>query len=176
MTLVLRYVNKEGKLIEQFLSTVHAKDTTALSLQKEIHSLLLEHSLSRSQIRGHCYEGASNMQGEINRLKTLILKDTPSSYCIHCFAHQLHMTLVAIEKKQYGVDQLEMLREDEAQKLEELLVLGKVDMESGQNQELGLQRTGDTHWGSHVKTVRNFIALFSSIIHVLEVLANEGAD
>ncbi|XP_075074628.1 uncharacterized protein LOC142162206 [Nicotiana tabacum] len=133
MTLVLRYVNKEGKLIEQFLSTVHAKDTTALSLQKEIHSLLLEHSLSRSQIRGHGYDGAILLSREL-------------------------------------------LREDEAQKLEELLVLGKVDMESGQNQELGLQRPGDTHWGYYVKTVRNFIALFSSIIHVLEVLANEGAD
>ncbi|XP_070043043.1 uncharacterized protein [Nicotiana tomentosiformis] len=66
------------------------------------------------------------MQGEINGLKTLILKDTPSAY--------------------FG------------------------------NQELGLQRPGDTRWGSHFKTVHNFIALFSSIIHVLEVLASEGAN
>lgn len=89
MTLVLQYVNKQGKLIEWFLSIVHVKDTTTLSSQKAIYSLLLEHSLSQSQIRGHGYDGASNMQGEINGLKTLILKDTPSAYCIHYFAHQL---------------------------------------------------------------------------------------
>ncbi|XP_070034258.1 uncharacterized protein [Nicotiana tomentosiformis] len=134
------------------------------------------------------------MQGEINGLKTLILKDNPSAYCIHCFAHQLQLTLVAVAKKHCDVDQFfdivanvlnivgssfkrrNMLREDHAKKLEELQVLGEVHTGSGLNQELGLQRPGDTRWGSHFKTVRNFIALFSSIINVLEFLASEGAN
>ncbi|XP_075086345.1 uncharacterized protein LOC142169049 [Nicotiana tabacum] len=165
MALVLRYVNKEEKLIERFLSIVHVKKITSSSLQKAIYDLLLEHSLSPSQIRGQGYDGASNMQGEINGLKTLILKDNPSAYCIHCFAHQLQLTLVAVAKKYCDVDQFfyivakvlnivgssfkrrNMLREDQAKKLEELQVL-----------------------------VRNFIALFSSIINVLEFLASEGAN
>ncbi|XP_070046397.1 uncharacterized protein [Nicotiana tomentosiformis] len=61
-------------------------------------------------------------------------------------------------------------------KLEELQVLGEVHTGSGLNQELGLQRPGDTRWGSHFKTVRNFITLFSSIINVLEFLVSEGAN
>ncbi|XP_060202659.1 uncharacterized protein LOC132631073 [Lycium barbarum] len=192
MALVLRYVNKEGTLIERFLSVVHVKDTSAIALKDAIYSLLLEHSLSPSQIRGQGYDGASNMQGKINGLKTLVLEDTPSAYCIHCFAHQLQLTLVAVAKKHYDVDQFfdifanvlnivggsfkrrEILREDQAKKLEELLVLGEVYTGSGLNQELGLQRPGDTRWGSHFKTVHNFIALFSSIVHVLEVIAREG--
>nr|XP_033511105.1 uncharacterized protein LOC117275879 [Nicotiana tomentosiformis] len=64
----------------------------------------------------------------------------------------------------------EMLRYDQAKKLEELLVLGEVHTGSGLNQELGLQRAGDTRRGSHFKTMRNFISLFSSIVHVLGVL------
>nr|XP_016475904.1 PREDICTED: uncharacterized protein LOC107797516 [Nicotiana tabacum] len=134
------------------------------------------------------------MQGEINGLKTLILKDNPSAYCIHCFAHQLQLTLVAVAKQYCDVDQFfdivanvlnivgssfkrrDMLREDQAKKLEELQVLGEVHTGSGLNQELGLQRSGDTRWGSHFKTVRNFITLFSSIINVLEFLASEGAN
>ncbi|XP_019260376.1 PREDICTED: zinc finger MYM-type protein 1-like [Nicotiana attenuata] len=194
MALVLRYVNKEGKLIERFLSIVHVKTTTSSSLQKAIYDLLLEHSLSPSQIRGQGYDGASNMQGEINGLKTLILKDNPSAYCIHCFAHQLQLTLVAVAKNHCDVDQFfdivanvlnivgssikrrDMLREDQAKKLEELQVLGEVHTGSGLNQELGLQRPGDTRWGSHFKTVRNFITLFSSIINVLEFLGSEGAN
>lgn len=50
MSLVLRYVNKEGKLIERFLGVVHVKDTFAMSLKEAIYSLLIDHSLSRSQI------------------------------------------------------------------------------------------------------------------------------
>ncbi|XP_070023378.1 uncharacterized protein [Nicotiana sylvestris] len=165
MALILRYVNKEGKVIERFLSIVHVKDTSAKSLKEAICSLLLEHLLSKSQIRGQGYDGASNMQGEINGLKTLIMNDTPSAYCIYCFAHQLQLTL-----------RREMLRDDQAEKLEELLVLGEVHTGSGLNQELGLQRAGDTRWGSYFKTVRNFISLFSSIVHVLGVLAIEGSN
>ncbi|XP_060210282.1 uncharacterized protein LOC132637161 [Lycium barbarum] len=194
MALVLRYVNKEGKVIERFLGLVHVKDTSAKSLKEAIYSLLLDHSLSRSQIRGQGYDGASNKQGEINGLKTLILKDNSSAYCVHCFSHQLQLTLVAVAKKHHDVNNFfdilvnvlnivggsfkrrEMLRDDQVEKLEELLVLGEVHTGSGLNQELGLQRPGDTRWGSHFKTVRNFISLFSSIVHVLGVLANEGAN
>ncbi|XP_060201793.1 uncharacterized protein LOC132630222 [Lycium barbarum] len=109
MSLVLRYVNKEGTLIERFLSVVHVKDTTAIALKDVNYSLLLEHSLSPSQIRGQGYDGASNMQGKINGLKTLVLEDTPSAYCKHCFAHQLQLTLVVIAKKHYDVDRFLIL-------------------------------------------------------------------
>nr|XP_009799704.1 PREDICTED: zinc finger MYM-type protein 1-like [Nicotiana sylvestris]XP_016458743.1 PREDICTED: zinc finger MYM-type protein 1-like [Nicotiana tabacum]XP_016458744.1 PREDICTED: zinc finger MYM-type protein 1-like [Nicotiana tabacum] len=194
MALVLRYVNKEGELIERFLGLVHVKDTSAHALQNEIYSLLLQHSLSSSLIRGQGYDGASNMQGNINGLKTLILKDNPSAHCIHCFAHQLQLTLVVVAKKHHDVNNFfdilanilnvvggsykrrEMLRDDQAKKLDELLVLGEVHTGSGLNQELGLQRPGDTRWGSHFKTLRNFVSLISSIVHILGVLANEGSN
>ncbi|KAK4730118.1 hypothetical protein R3W88_023106 [Solanum pinnatisectum] len=89
MPLVLRYVNKNGELIESFLGIVHVGDTSARSLQKEIYSLLLDHSLCLSRLRGQGYDGTSNMQGEKNGIKSLILQDAPSAYYIHCFAHQL---------------------------------------------------------------------------------------
>ncbi|KAM3248906.1 zinc finger MYM-type protein 1 isoform X1 [Capsicum annuum] len=148
MILVLRYVNKEGRLIERFLSVVHVKDTSARSLKDAICSLLLEHNLSSSHIRGQGYDGASTMQGEFNGLKILIMKDTPSAYSVHCFAHQLQLTLVAVAKKHHEVDQFfdilanilnivggffkhrEMLRDDQIKKLEELLMLVKFIQEA----------------------------------------------
>ncbi|XP_047267660.1 uncharacterized protein LOC124898080 [Capsicum annuum] len=151
--LVLRYVNKEGKLIERFLSVVHVKDTSARSLKDAIYSFILEHNLSSSHICRQGYDGASNMQGELNDLKILIMKDTRSTY--------------SSRKK---------LRDDQTEKLEELLMFGEVHTGSELNQELGLQRAGDTHWSSHFKTVHNFMILFSSIIHVLGVLVKEGSN
>ena len=48
MSLVLRYVNKKGNIIEQFLGIVYVASTTALSLKCAIECLLCEHNLSLS--------------------------------------------------------------------------------------------------------------------------------
>ncbi|XP_059315404.1 uncharacterized protein LOC132066015 [Lycium ferocissimum] len=66
MTLILRYVNKEGEVVERFVGIVHGSDTSARLLKVAIYSFLSDHSLSPSQIRGQDYDGASNMQGELN--------------------------------------------------------------------------------------------------------------
>jgi hypothetical protein len=49
-------------------------------------------------IRGQGYDGASNMKGHANGLKKLIMDECPSAYYVHCFAHQLQLTLVAVAK------------------------------------------------------------------------------
>ena len=73
MTLVLRYVNKKG-IIKRFLGIVHVTNTTTLSLKYAIECLLYEHNLSSLKLCGQGYDEASNTQGDINGLKTLILK------------------------------------------------------------------------------------------------------
>nr|XP_023929212.1 zinc finger MYM-type protein 1-like [Quercus suber] len=75
MALTLHYVNKEGIIIERFFGIVHVASTTTLSLKHTIECLLCEHNLSLSNLREQGYDGASNMQGDINGLKTLILKE-----------------------------------------------------------------------------------------------------
>ena len=69
-----------------------------MSLKEAIATLLIDHGLTITQIRGQGYDGASNMRGEIKGLKTLIMKESPSAYYIHCFAHQLQLVLVAVAK------------------------------------------------------------------------------
>ncbi|XP_049366158.1 uncharacterized protein LOC125831009 [Solanum verrucosum] len=158
MALVLRFVNKNGEVVEQFIGLVHVSDTSACSLKKVIYSLLSVHSLSPSKIRGQGYDGASNMKGEINGLKTLIMKDSPSAYYIHCFAHQLQLTLVAIAKKHLEVEDFfdhvsnvlnvvggsfkrrDLLRDHQAKKLEQLFESGEVQKGQGLHQERGLQK------------------------------------
>uniref|UniRef100_A0A1S3X9Y4 DUF4371 domain-containing protein n=1 Tax=Nicotiana tabacum TaxID=4097 RepID=A0A1S3X9Y4_TOBAC len=59
MALVLRYVDKNSEVAERFVGLVHVSDTLACSLKEAIYSLLSEHSLSPSQIRGQGYDGAT---------------------------------------------------------------------------------------------------------------------
>lgn len=99
MALCLRYVDKMGQVKERLLGIVHVGDTTSLTLKTAIDKLLIENSLTISSVRGQGYDGASNMRGAINGLKSLILKESPCAYYVHCFAHQLQLTLVAVAKK-----------------------------------------------------------------------------
>ena len=103
MALVLRYVNKKGIIIERFLGIVHVGSNTALSLKYAIKCLLCEHNLSLSKLRGPGYDGTNNMQGNINGLKTLILKENKLALYVHCFSHQLRLTLVAIAKNHINI-------------------------------------------------------------------------
>ncbi|XP_075085008.1 uncharacterized protein LOC142168247 [Nicotiana tabacum] len=162
MALVLHYVDKNGEVVERFVGLVHVSDTSACSLKEAIYSLLSDHLLSPSQIRGQGYDGASNMRGEISGLKTLIMKDSSSAYYIHCFAHQLQLTLVAMSKKHLDVEDFfchvtnvlnvigvsfkrrDLLRHLQAEKLEQLLESGEIHTGQGLNQERGLQRSGST--------------------------------
>ncbi|XP_070043109.1 uncharacterized protein [Nicotiana tomentosiformis] len=123
------------------------------------------------------------MQGEINGLKALILKDNPSAYCVHCFAHQLQLTLVAVAKKHHDINNFfdilanvlnvvggsykrrEMLRDDQAEKLNELLVLGEVHTGSGLNQELGFKDQEKALAKSLVEDIRSYEFVY--ILHLM---------
>jgi len=54
-------------------------------------------------VRGQGYDGASNMQGEFNGLKSLIMRENSSAYYVHCFAHQLQLVVVAFARKHTGI-------------------------------------------------------------------------
>jgi hypothetical protein len=99
LALCLRFVNKKGQPVERLLGIVNVEDTTSLTLKQAIQSLLLKHQLPLSKIRGQGYDEASNMKGHANGLKKLIMEDSPTAYYVHCFAHQLQLTLVAVAKE-----------------------------------------------------------------------------
>ncbi|XP_016568934.2 uncharacterized protein LOC107867254 [Capsicum annuum] len=68
---------------------------------------------------------------------------------------------------------MDLLRQHQAAKLEELIISGEVHTGRGLNQERGLQRPCDTRCGSHCKTLENFIDIFSSILYLLGFAARE---
>ena len=103
MTIVLRYVDKNGNVIERFVGIEHVTDTSALSLKTAIDSFFSRYGLSISRLRGQGYDEASNMRGEFNGLKALILKENESAFYVHCFAHQLQLALVVVAKSHIDI-------------------------------------------------------------------------
>nr|XP_023908720.1 zinc finger MYM-type protein 1-like [Quercus suber] len=192
MAVVLRYVDKKGIVTERFLGLVHVADTSALSLKAAIEFLFNKYALSLSRLRGQGYDGASNMQGEFNGLKTLILKENKSAFYVHCFAHQLQLTLVAVANKHTDIAEFfslvnkivtivgasckrrEFLRNAQLAKITEASNLGELESGQGLNQETSLKRAGDTCWGSHYRTILNLILMFSSTVDVLEMIEKDS--
>jgi hypothetical protein len=192
LAVCLRYVNKKGEPVERFLGLVHVEDTTALTLKEAIQSLLMKYQLPLSKVRGQGYDGASNMKGNANGLKKLIMDESPSAYYVHCFAHQLQLTLVAVAREDADCDwffgqlsyllnvlgmsckKIRMLRMAQAEYMIEALRLGEIETGQGLNQEMGLARPGDTRWGSHYKTVMHVMHLYSSIRKVLVRIGTES--
>jgi hypothetical protein len=72
-------------------------------LKATLDSLFGKYGLTVLRLRGQGYDGASNKRGEFNDLKILILRENGSAYYVHCFAHQLQLTLIAVVKNHKNV-------------------------------------------------------------------------
>ncbi|XP_057464445.1 uncharacterized protein LOC130754290 [Actinidia eriantha] len=134
------------------------------------------------------------MQGELNGLKALILKESPCAYYVHCFAHQLQLALVAVAKNHNQIALLfnlvsnvvnvvgasckrqDILKEKQASKVVEALNKGILSSGQGLNQETNLKRAGDTRWESHYDTLISLINMFSAVIDVLVMISEDGSN
>ncbi|XP_028067517.1 zinc finger MYM-type protein 1-like [Camellia sinensis] len=194
MAVVIRYVNKKGQVIERFLGIEHVANSNALSLTQAMENLFSKLGLSIFRLRGQGYDGASNMQGEFNGLKTLILKENPCAYYVHCFAHQLQLALVVVAKNHNQIALLftlvsnvvnvvetscklrDIVREKQAAKVAEALNTRELSSGQGLNQKTNLKCAGDTHWGSHYGTLVSLASMFSTVIDVLEMISNNDSN
>ncbi|KAL5760161.1 hypothetical protein ACOSQ2_018999 [Xanthoceras sorbifolium] len=161
MAIILRYVDLKGFVRERFFQVMSVTDTNSSTLKKEICNVLTRYNLSVENLRGQGYDGASNMRGEWNGLQALFLKDCPSAYYIHCFAHRLQLALIAVAKDVHDIwlffsklnsiinfvsasfkrhSQLKSIREDEIKELIQMFdststLLGNL-IDNGQNNNI----------------------------------------
>ncbi|XP_022892005.1 zinc finger MYM-type protein 1-like [Olea europaea var. sylvestris] len=132
------------------------------------------------------------MEGEFKDLKTLILKENPKAFYVHCFPHQLQLALVAIAKKHKKVQTLFNLvssvvnivgasskRCDILQEKQEALISEPIINVRFQVGEVLINKVLlhilVTRWGSHYRTLVSLILMFSPIIDVIEMISIDGS-
>jgi hypothetical protein len=192
MTIVLRFVDKNGFVRERFFGLVHISDTAAVTLKKGIYSVLSKHQLDIQNIQGQGYDGASNMRGGWNGLQALVSNDCPYAYYIHCFAHRLQLALVAASKEVISVhqfftnlnsvinfvcascNQYKELRVAQVAENAYMMTINEMESGRGLNQISTLQRAGDTRWSSHLRLVSNLIKIYSPACEVILKIIDVG--
>ncbi|XP_023753981.2 uncharacterized protein LOC111902371 [Lactuca sativa] len=193
MAIVLRYVDRLEIVKERFIGVVHVLDTSSLTLKAAIDTVFSNNNLTIDQVRGQGYDGASNMSGAFNGLKSLILNENSSAHYIHCFALQLQLVVVAVAKKHDDVEEFfeqlglvvtvvcgsckrkNMIREMQKERVAAEIGIGETKTRRGLNQEISLVRAGDTRSGSHFRTIVSFLNLFAEVVTVLKYVKEEGS-
>ncbi|KAJ9538686.1 hypothetical protein OSB04_031419 [Centaurea solstitialis] len=194
MSVVLRFVNKEGYIIERFFGLVHVRDTMAQTLKDGICSLVSHYNLDVKSIRGQGYDGASNMRGQFKGLQALILEDCKYAYYVHCLAHRLQLALMAASQVVIALRKFftqltfivnvvsasskrtDQLRDAQVEHIAYLIFVDELETGRGLNQIGTLQRAGDTRWSSHLRSVSSLIKMFSPTCEVLLKVVEDGND
>ena len=94
LSLSLRFVFN-GRVKEVFVDFVEVERITGQVLAQAILQWLSTHGLSRADIRGQCYDGASNMSGAVSGCKSIVQQEAPLALYVHCAAHHLNLAVVS---------------------------------------------------------------------------------
>ncbi|XP_050139269.1 uncharacterized protein LOC126615500 [Malus sylvestris] len=160
MAMVLRYVDDNGHVIERFVGIQHVANTTSSSLKDVIDTLFSRNDLSISKLRGQGYDGASNMRAKKN-IDIASFFATANNVVNHVGASCKRRDLLR-----------EQLQEELVIAFEnDCLITGR-----GLNQETSLKRAGDTRWNSHYGTLISIISMFSSVVHVLQMVIDDNLN
>ena len=96
MPLVLRFVNKEGNIREDFIMFILCEngvsgEAIADSIVSEIRNL----SLDMNNCCGQGYGGAGNMAGKYQGAAARIQRQYPLANYVHCASHRLNLCIVS---------------------------------------------------------------------------------
>ena len=99
LSVVVRYVDKEGIVNERFLTFVQATSLNAESLSGYLLKVLEDNELDPACIVSQGYDGASVMSGNCSGVQQRIKERCPCAIYINCCAHILNLVLVDCSKE-----------------------------------------------------------------------------
>ena len=96
MSLVLRFVDKDGEIREEFLGFLHCElGLTGKALAETILTEIGNLTLDINNCRGQGYDGAASVSGHINGLSAHILRINEKAVYTHCYSHRLNLAVAA---------------------------------------------------------------------------------
>ena len=95
LPLVLRFVDKERNVRQEFVGFYECKDgVTGQAIATLILKAVQELGLAMDFCKGQCYDGAGNMSGPCNGAAAIVRRQYPKAIYTHCMDHRLNLSVV----------------------------------------------------------------------------------
>ena len=94
MTVVLRYVDSNDRIREDFMGFIKCESTTGLALYEKLQQQLADWGLDYHNMRGQGYDGAGNMAGTVRGVKIRFLNKNNKALYFYCASHCLSLCIV----------------------------------------------------------------------------------
>jgi len=93
VSLSVRIVTQSLEVEEYFLGLYETSSTSGATLTTIVLDCLQRFGLRIEDLRGQCYDGASNMSGQFKGVQAQMLKLQPKAIFVHCLNHSLNLAL-----------------------------------------------------------------------------------
>ena len=90
-SIVIRYIDKNLKEQETCIGFYSSTSSIGESIANILKDTIIRLSLSMFNLRGKCYDGASNVPALYKGTKALIQKEQPLAYYTHCSSHRFNL-------------------------------------------------------------------------------------
>lgn len=170
---------------ETYIGMFDAPDSKSKTYMSIINDVFIRLGLDISQLRGHCFDGASNMTGHIKGVKTLIQDTNDKSMFVHCANHSLDLALQDVAKNtEMMCNALTTVREVSNVILESAKrkhVYNNVVLKPTPQEEEGNicnqpKQLLSLRWSVRVRSLKRFEENYSRVLETLgEIIAEKGA-
>ena len=178
LVVTIRWVDTNYKIHEDLIGLVAVDQTDAGTLSLVLKDSLLRSTLSLSQCRGQCYDGAANMAGHLNGVATRLLEEEPRALFVHCLAHALNLCLQdcgsqcnIVRDALHLTSEISNMIRASPKRLSSFTLL-KDELAPGSHSP-SLRPLCPTRWTVRNGAIKAVIANYSIIIQELDIIANE---
>lgn len=92
-SIIVRYVNGTGDIVERFLGFHDVSEDKTANGLFELMDRILGNFNYRTKLVAQCYDGAAVMAGHLNGLQQKVKEVAPQAIFVHCLAHRLNLVL-----------------------------------------------------------------------------------
>ena len=179
LTFVIRWVNNDFMVAEDFLGLYSLSAIDAQSIMQVMKDVFLRFQIPFAKLRGQCYDGCNTMAGARAGVATKVQEIELRAVFTHCYGHALNLGISdAIKKSPAMKDCLDTCIElvkliKFSPKREALLRKLK---EEADNNAINIRTLCPTRWTVRAESLGSILANYDSIQELWETALHETSD
>ena len=180
VSIVIRFVDGDKRIREDFLGFITVERITGESLATALLSWLETHNIDVSLCRGQGYDGASNMSSSISGVQGRIRSVSPMAFYTHCQSHQLNLCVVKacsiplVRNASGAISEIAKFFNYSPKR--QHFFEHVIDAESPKETKSKLKDLCKTRWVQRIDSYTVFYDLYSCIIKTMEAISTCSAE